>query len=796
VTTNPAEARSDAALDDLMSSRLGAHLAGLLAAAQMPLTVADLAHLTGRPARRVRSLLTAAPPVTHSAAGFSLGDREAIGRVVRNLHTGRLPPGAEHREAVRALALVPFRAAFGAAAESARTEWGWERAAPFLLGDAYPVTMLRHPRERALLVALLTDPRRRRVLETTDPDAADRQLRAAARGIGGSARSAADLEDLAILLVSTGQGHPLDGTPPRGLPPVYALIGDERRAVLLAQAIRIHPALEESYVAEAAARAGAAGAADLVEAALARSADDPMPRAALIRLAQALAGTALHIAEPADALHVTREALRTVLTAFEQPETPEVASLSQRLFSESRDHERAVAAATLGTAAVALAPAAEPGSAPRGAPEGAIAAARELCSAIAHDGRRAVALAVLACRLRVRGAHGPSGPRLIAEAADAAAAEAIATAGKDVVALARVARLLAAVDPPTAAAPDVPRAVHGGGSADGAAAAEAAIRALTLIADGEGMPQRGVIADAAAALTRTDAALRHTPLFRAASAAVERVAAARHSTALERRTRARSESRVLAEAAVAFALAGHPDEADAAARTALEVCGRIPGPARARPLAEIAAVLLPSPDPALVAAGLEAARAEQEGEESRWDPAAAAVVATAAASCLLTPLAGATAAPEIEGLLDNAVGALRRHQQAPSLTRLADAFARAGRPERARVLADAAMAAANVGDPIRRETARAALARLSEGSIGTSELDVAAAACAWLAEGYPSAGLTEVAATDPAVARRIGARIRADLARWPLSPGESVRRPPGGTRSTPRHRMAGGSASA
>ena len=86
-----------------MRTRLGAHLAGLLAAAGMPLSAEDLGRLAGRPAARVTEPLprTSTSDVRVTGEGWEPADAEAVARIVRNLHSGPLAAGAERRPEVQ-----------------------------------------------------------------------------------------------------------------------------------------------------------------------------------------------------------------------------------------------------------------------------------------------------------------------------------------------------------------------------------------------------------------------------------------------------------------------------------------------------------------------------------------------------------------------------------------------------------------------------------------------------------------------------------------------------------------------
>ncbi len=751
-----------------MRSRLGVHLAGLLCAAGFPLTVSELARLSGRSRARVRALLPAgAEPegLHHDDQGWSIVDPDAVARVVRNLYAGPMAPGVEYRASVRTRALAPFRAGLRAAADAARTRRSWADALPFLLGDDYPRSMYGRSSERAALIALLTDASRRRAVDAADPDASARQIDAAARHIAGTAATADDLVDLASLLIAARRAVPVDGAPPHGVAPLFAFAGDLERAVQIAAQVRVDPDIERAYVGEAATRAGAARgaaiAADAARAVLGAGA----PTGALLRTAQAVAGAALHT-ESGDSRQLAglAEELIAAASATEAP-VPEVARLSQRLFATARDHERALSATTLATTAAARGRAARADgpSADTTTAEATIAAAT-IAAAVAHADAieeaslRAVTFARLACRLRVAGS---AGAHALAEAARGAE-RALADAHDDPAALATIARLLAAVDGPTAADPDVPVVI------DAVRAARAARRALALLEEREQLPPRGALRSVAAVATAVtgtaggEASVDHGVLAAVARAVVDRVAASRHASTLERVTRARAESIACAEAAGALEVAGAPEEALAAARLALETVRRVPATGRARPLAEIAAVLVPSASAALFEVGLDAAEAEAAGAAYRWDGGAAELVGGACASVLLRAGTHTESAGEV---FDRTVRAMVRHDYAGGLMRLADRVARrSGDAPWVLRLADAAMRAAHTPDPVLRARARAALSGVDSGT-ATSELSIRGTARRWFTGGYPLDDLDVLAAVHPASAECVRALIRADLDR-------------------------------
>lgn len=736
------------ALDALMRTRLGMHLAGLLAAAGTALTADDLSRLAGRRDTHVRSLLPQATTGDIEVADdtWRLHADDAVARVVRNLHTGPLPPGVERQPAVREHALAPFRAALLAAVASARDEWGWANAPAFTLSDGFVRALAARPADRRALVALLIDPGRAAVMSAAHPDAARVQLREAATQIARTATDGADLVDLAMLLLAAARLDAVDGAVPRRLAPVFALFGDVERAAALARDVRTDAAIELAYVASAAAQAGARSSDvdALLDEVLAGIPTDA-PAGALLRTAQAVVGAALHL--PFDSARTRAAAARDLVDrAFAPSEQPSsVEGLRMRQFRASRDHEQALGATTLATAAVVFAQAGDPGAATH-----AIAAARAAGAAIDDEIRRGVLLAEIAARLAVRTA--PTSSSLLEHAA-AEAAEAALEMPDDIAGVARVARILSASGLPDGDNPERPAAV------DGDRARRAARRALALILAADGPPPRGALRDVARVLT--DGA-QIDPLRAAANAVVASVAAARHGTALERRTRARTECVVLAEAAIVLASG---DAAVAAARAALDVVGRVPGPARSRPLAELADMLLDAIDDEVFAVGIQAATRVRTEADGRGDPGADAVIATAALRLLSRPAAAHAAAAE--RLLDDSVLALRRAEHTASLTLLADLAARIGQPVRARALAVDALRSAHAADPVRRRRAAAAIAAaesaLADGA--THPLRVGETAAAWLADGYPLEDLPALASADPVSARRIIRALTADIER-------------------------------
>lgn len=744
-----------------MRTRLGAHLAGLLAAAGMPLTAADFGRLAGRPAARIAELLPEASTVDVRVAdgGWEAADADAVARIVRNLHAGPLAAGAEHRREVQELALRPFRAAMHAAIASAREEWGWDAAPPFALSPAFPASMLTRPRERRALVRLLTDRGRAGALTAHHPDAARRQLLDAATTIAAEATTPADLEDLAMLLLARSRLDPVDGAVPRRLAPVVALLGDLDRAVALAHHVRTDVAIELAYVAYAAAQAGDQRADEVAERSLALLGD--APAGALLRTAQAIAGLALYL--PADRARIRAQQARALVhRAFAEPERPpSVESLRSRQFRASRDHEWALAATTSATVAVALAQAED-----RDAATDAVREARDAAAAVADLAHRGVALADVATRLAVRTTAGHRLPVLDA-AADAAGSAALSAAEEtdDAAAFAAIAALLSGGADRDGDRPEPPAAP------DTVRAAAAARRALASIASGGGLPARGALRDAARSLRRSGASPGDLSSL-AARAVVERVQSARHSTSLERRTRARTEAAVLAEAAVVLDAAGAAAEARAAAAAAREACGRVPAAARARPLADVASALLGAVDDEVFEAGCAAAGAERGGTEGIWDAAAPALVAATALALLTHDSAGRTPdggrRARVTDIWEQSVLALRLGEHAPSLTLLADRAARRGDSTQAGLLVAHALRAAHAPDPLRRERARAALASTASPASAAGDgpaPDVPLTARAWLADGYPIADLALLAASDPEVGGRIAAAVRAELGR-------------------------------
>ncbi|WP_296195368.1 hypothetical protein [uncultured Microbacterium sp.] len=424
-------------LDELMRSRLGAHLAGLLAAAASPLTAADLSRLTGRPRASLAPLLEGVDEIRHVDAAaedhdehpdaWALTDPETVARVVRNLHIGPMRARAEYRASTRELALAPFRSALLAALESARTEWGWDTAPEFALSAAFARSMHARRDERRVLVAALTDPERSRLLEERHPDSAREQLRDAAEAIAATAGP--DLVDIARLLLAAHALDPTGGAVPRRLAPVFALLGDTDRAEALAQLVRTDVPIELAYVACAAAHARDPRAEALADETVALLGDGAP--GALLRTAQAIAGVALY-ASSAGAHRLAATARRMVEAAFaEAPQHETVADLRTQQFRASRDQEWALGATTLATASVAAmraggagesagesggaeesrAGADADGSAPDGSGGSAgdrdvgvgvgadmLRAAEDAVARIADDGRRAVVLAEIAAR--------------------------------------------------------------------------------------------------------------------------------------------------------------------------------------------------------------------------------------------------------------------------------------------------------------------------------------------------------------------------------------------------------------
>ena len=777
-----------------MRTRTGAHLAGLLAAAGAPLSASDLARLIGRSVAKVTALLPAAstPDISVCAGSWELRGDDALARVVRNLHVGPLADGAERKMRVRERALEPFRAALDAAIWAARIEWGWDRAPEYALSQDFAVRMLSRRSERHGAVRLLTDARRARTLESRHPDAARDQLWAGAAVVAASARSARDLEDLAALLIAASRLDAGDGAVPRRLAPVVALLGDTERAVALARGVRTDVAIELAYVARAAASIGDSRADEIVTDALvqigapgahgdggagaaaidagvaatavvpAGSAAPDAPVGALLRTAQAVAGTALYLS-PESALARAGQARALIERAFAAPPGPtSVEGLRSRQFRSAREHEQVLAATTYATIAVACAQA--------GDHRGAVAAARDArtqLAAVADAAHRAVGLVDTAARLAVRTAECSRWSALVLDlVAGDAAVDALATTD-DVAALAAIARLLAGGaerDGDNAEPPAVADLEH---------ATLAAGRALDRIAADDAIPPRGALLSAARVVS-PDAPLA----VRAARGTFERARTAHHASSLERRTRARGEAVALAEAAAVFDAAGVEATARAAAHAARDAVSRVPAAARARPLAEVAAVLLGARDADVRAVAEAAAREERTGTIGRWDAAAPALLVAA-----VLRIERRERSPAQREILDTGILDLRRGEHAPSLTMLADLAARHGDAACAAELVEHALRAAHVRDPLRRERALAAVRDASTvlaevtrdatvaGRPGGDAADNAAPAAlsiddtarAWLHVGYPIAGLRALAAAHPGVAERIAAAIRRDL---------------------------------
>lgn len=808
-----------------MRTRLGAHLSGLLAAAEAPLTAADLGRLSGRPAADVAALLPDAGDIRRlpgHPGTWELTDPDAVARVVRNLHSGPLPDGAEHRAPIRELALTPFRSALLAAVDSARTEWGWAAAPEFTLSPAFVRSMHGRRAERQALVATLSDPARSRLLHARHPGAAREQLLEAAADLAGATASTGDLEDVATLLLAAQQLERADGAVPRRLSPVFALLGDTERALALARLVRTDVPIELAYVALAAAQSGDARAEIIADSALALL-HDAAP-GALLRTAQAIAGAALYLSAGA-ARRLAATAHRMVEDAFADAPTPphaEVAGLRTRQFRASRDHEWALGATTLATAGVAAIQAsgvdtgelstkklaklrkkADTGELPEvGAGERSIVAARDAAHRIDDEARRAVVLADIAARLAVRTTASAPSPALEA-AADEIAEEAVSLASftRDAETLVAVARLLSGGAAHDGDSPEPPA------RPDLARAARAARLALQLIAepdaggrrdgdrpgdrDPDGPRTEGATPDdtAAAAAGLLLAAARALPASERDEWAVPaaRAIVAAGSTRLTRRPPPRPRSSgapaALAEAAAILGSAGAVDEARAAAQAAADALARVPAPARARREAEVVAALLHATDDEVFAVARAAADAERDGVEGRWDAAAPALVAEAGIrlrhphdaapgeaedAAALTPARAAI----VERIITESVDALRHHDAATQLTTLADMSVRRVDPARARRLATEALQAAHVRDPLLVQRAEAALeaARAAHATPADTAptLDSRAAAgiaASWVAASYPLDRLDDLVLADPAVGARVIRAIEADLAR-------------------------------
>lgn len=732
-----------------MRTRLGAHLAALIAAAGFPMTLEDLARLTGRRRAQLAEVMpeSACPGIGIDERGFALTGPDAVAQVVRGLHHGPLAEGLEHRSDVRVRALAPFRAQLVAAAESARTEWGWAHAAPFLLGSDFPRSMQGHPGERAALISLVTDAARQRALIAIHPDRAQEQLDATARHLADRASTPGDLVDLARVLVSGDRTHPVDGAPPHGLAPVWAFCGDLERATAIAATVRVEKDIESAYVGEAAARAGLAEGGEIARAAAESVTERKAAAGALLRVAQAVAGTALHLADAAASRDLAGEARRLVDAAFAGPEPiAALAGLTHRVFSGARDNERAIAATTLATVATAYAGAARDAAPALEAAEAAAAFAEQ----IENQAQRAVTLARVAMRLRVSTSVSTTRPGALDERSGALAAHAVETAEGDAATLADIARRLAATDEPSAADPDIPSV------GDPAHAEQAAALALSAIAAQGDLPPRGALRDVALAKSEIS---RGGVAVATVHGVLAQIGSSRHATPLERATRSRQEAVVAAEAAVILARGGRDDEAVAAAHQSLEIAGRVPTAGRARPLAEIAAVLLSAPTDELFALGVQAADAERRGTAPYWDPEAAEIVAAAAS----TARGGAhgSRAAHLGAVFDESIVALRRHEYTLGLMRMADLNARAGHLTRAARIAEAARLSAHAADPVLRARARAALAA----SDTATPLDVRNTAESWLRSGYPLQDLAALKSADPRAAARVSALITADLDR-------------------------------
>ncbi|MDJ1113980.1 hypothetical protein [Microbacterium dauci] len=726
-----------AALDAMMRSALGAHLAGLLAAAAIPLTLIDLERLAGRP--RVARTLPAATihGIRVDAAGFALDGADALGRVVRNLHVGPLAPGKELSARTQERALAPFRAALLSAAAAAHASGEWDRAAPVLSSAAFARSMHHRNGERDALVTLLTDPGRARLLAVHDPAEPGRQRHDAAAHLARAARTPEDLVPLAALLVADDSLEESPGAVPRRLPPVYALLGDGERAVLLAERVRTEPEIELAYVAQALAQAGDPGAMDIALRAVA--AHERAATGALLRTAHAVAGCALHTADPSDAHRLAQLARVLVRRAAVSPQVHAVvAGLRQQLFRAARDHERGIGATAAATAAAALGRIGDADAAVQAAND-----AQSLCDSIEGAAQRAVAAAAVAARLRVVASD------VLEPIADAVAELALASAAAPAQ-LAEVARLLSGetvldgdwTDPP--AVPDRARV---------AAAAErilVAAHATPVDRHPQTALTRGALTVAVNALPAGD-----PRTVAAVHAVVDGIREMRYPSSLERRARARTDAVVLAEAAVAFAGFGDLEASTTTAALAVDVCGRVPVAARARPLADVVATLLPARDPATFDVATRA-WAAVTAPLCPWDADAALAVASAAAATART--AEHLRADALRAMRDHAELLLRRHGDAASLTLLADRAARAGEDVHARTLAEAALRAAGVADPLRRRLAAVALAA---GADATAEPPVVSAvARQWLTDGVPAAGLPALAAHEPKTAARVAALLR------------------------------------
>lgn len=756
-----------------MRSRLGVHLAGLLAAAGFPLTVDDLTRLTGRSAAAVESALQDAGDagelgivragILRTSDGVAITAPDAVAHVVRNLHRGPLAPGSETDPRTQRAALAPFRAALRAGALSALEEWGWEQTPPYLRGAGLPRSMHDRRDERDLLVRLLTDARRQEAVAAADPDAPSAQIDEAAHAIADTATTTADLGDLGALLVAAHQVRPVDGAPPHGVAPVFAFGGDLERARAIADEVRVEPDIEAAYVGEAAARAGYHEGAEIAGSAAAAVRAAAAPVGALLRVAQAVAGTALHTDDPDAAAALAGEARALVASALEVAEpVAEVAHLSRSIFRAARDHERANGATTLATAAAALARAGDDAAAAATAD-----AADDLVDGIVVASLRARTLARLSARLRGRSAA-------LTDRADRLGERAVEAAREDLATRAEIARLLVDTGPATGPDPDPPAV------GDTRRAEPLARAVLAEVASSDTLVPRGVLHDAAAALDRI---APDGPAVAAARATVERVADARHGTAMERTSRALHEAVVLAEAAAILDRAGLADEATAAAGRAREIADRIPASARARTLARIAAELLPARTPAVFDLGIRAADDERSGSSRYRDAGAAELVAAAAAGAEAglggSEPADADRAARLDEVFTQATRSLRHHGEAAALMRLADLDARAGRQERAERLARDALVAARAPDPVRRGRARAALAAARDGVVSAPGAESPASpphdsdtaqswadtAQRWLSDGYPLSDLAALKSADPRVWSRVSALMSSELAR-------------------------------
>lgn len=156
-------------IDELMRTDAGARVAGYLAAARTPLSIADLSHLTGESTVRVRDLIHRRRgrnlvPVRSDriGRGYELGHEQTLEQIVRNLvpafHDVRDLRDSDLWVRAYATATAPFRASLHAGAR-AITGDNWALASPYFLDAAY-IAMAIEDGEQSLAAQISTDPGR------------------------------------------------------------------------------------------------------------------------------------------------------------------------------------------------------------------------------------------------------------------------------------------------------------------------------------------------------------------------------------------------------------------------------------------------------------------------------------------------------------------------------------------------------------------------------------------------------------------------------------------------------------